>query len=178
MFGVLCSPRGGFLFPKAARGRNIIGVFARFDESSEQGKAVRTMQPNAELLLREVLDCTLRRGLEQLVVNQPLATLLDVRGEAIRWKRDGLPSSARERSNSAPSFSGIHYGVRSAPVANHIAHPAEVSEPKEILTPQLNRLTQTIAAMRHPPPTWSFSSARTFNMQALSPAWTFCKGMH
>lgn len=51
---------------------------------------------NAEVLLRDqfvehVLDNTLRRELKQLVRRQPTATLLEVRSEAIRWEREGMP---------------------------------------------------------------------------------------
>lgn len=51
---------------------------------------------NFEVLLRDqfieyVSDCSLRRELKQLVRSQPTLTLLDVRGEAIRWEREGMP---------------------------------------------------------------------------------------
>lgn len=42
-----------------------------------------------------VLDGALHRKLKQLVHRQPNATLLEVRGEAIRWKHEGLPGDAR-----------------------------------------------------------------------------------
>lgn len=54
------------------------------------------MISNAKILLRDqfveyALDCTLWRELKQLVHHQPSATLLDVRSEAIRWEREGMP---------------------------------------------------------------------------------------
>ncbi len=64
--------------------------------------------PNAEVLLRDqfvehVLDGSLRRELKQFVRQQPTATLLEARSEAIRWEREGLPGGARGRSHSVPS---------------------------------------------------------------------------
>lgn len=51
---------------------------------------------NVEVLLRDkfvehVLDSALRQELKRLIRRQPTATLLDVRGEGIRWERDGFP---------------------------------------------------------------------------------------
>lgn len=112
---------------------------------------------NVECLLRDqfveqVLDSTLRRQLKQFVRNQPTATLLDVRGDAIRWECEGLPSAFRGRSNSVPSISGIQYGVQGADSVN-IPHSSEMSEMKEMLRQQqeqLNQLTQTLARMQRP----------------------------
>lgn len=116
--------------------------------------------PNSEVLLwdqfvEQVIDSTLRQELKQFVRRQPTATLLDVRGEAIRWEQEGLPSAVRGRSNSVPSISGIQYGVQGAhPVA--CAPPSsEMSEMKEMMRQQqeqLNRLTQVIALMQRPLP--------------------------
>lgn len=55
---------------------------------------------NADVVVRDqfiecVLDNALRRELKQLVRRQPAVTLLDVRGEAIRWEREGRPGGAR-----------------------------------------------------------------------------------
>lgn len=72
--------------------------------------------PNAELLLRDqfvehVLDGALRRELKQFIRRRPTASLLDVRGEAIRWEREGSPRGGRERSHSLPSAYGLQYAV-------------------------------------------------------------------
>ena len=113
---------------------------------------------NAEVLLRDqfveqVSDSTLRRELKQFVRSQPTATLLSVRGEAIRWEREGLPSAFRGRSNSVPSFSGIQYGVQGAHSVASVPYSSEMSEMKEMLRQQqdqLNQLTHTLARMQRP----------------------------
>ena len=125
---------------------------------------------NVECLLRDqfveqVLDSTLRRELKQFVRSQPTATLLDVRGEAIRWEREGLPSAFRGRSNSVPSISGIQYGVQGAHSVASIPHSSEMSGIQEMLRQQqeqLNQLTQTLARMQRPyaPHARSFSAQR------------------
>ena len=51
---------------------------------------------NAEVLLRDqfaehVLDGSLRRELKQLIRRQATVTLLELRAEAIRWEREGMP---------------------------------------------------------------------------------------
>ena len=58
---------------------------------------------NAEVLLRDqfvehILNSSLRRELKQLARGQPGCTLLEVRAEAIRWEREGLPDGVRGRS--------------------------------------------------------------------------------
>ena len=50
-----------------------------------------------------------------MVRHQPTATLLEVRAEAIRWEREGLPGGARECSHSLPSMYGLQCGVQSSP---------------------------------------------------------------
>ncbi|XP_077961139.1 uncharacterized protein LOC144409523 [Gasterosteus aculeatus] len=113
---------------------------------------------NTDSLLRDqfveqVLDSTLRRELKQFVRHQPAATLLDVRGEAIRWEREGLPSTFRGRSNSVPSISGIQYGVQGAHSVVCVPPSSEMVELKEMLglqQEQLNHLTQTLAHMQRP----------------------------
>ncbi|TWW67306.1 Retrovirus-related Pol polyprotein from transposon opus [Takifugu flavidus] len=72
---------------------------------------------NAEDLLRDqfvehVQDGALRRELMQYVRRQPTATLLDVRSEAIRWEREGLPGGSRGQSQSVPSAFGLQYGAQ------------------------------------------------------------------
>nr|XP_043898190.1 uncharacterized protein LOC122779681 [Solea senegalensis] len=73
--------------------------------------------PNAGVLLLDqfiehVLDSALCRELKQLVRRQPTATLLDVRCEAIRREREGLPGGSRGRSHSLPTAYGLQYGVQ------------------------------------------------------------------
>lgn len=123
---------------------------------------------NADILLRDqfvehVLDSALRRELKQYVRGHPTATLLDVRGEAIRWERQGFPGGARERSHSLPSTYGLQYrvygGSRLTPPT---AACSEFSELRELLKQQqeqINQLTQCIASLqtslpqvRHPRP--------------------------
>lgn len=113
--------------------------------------------PNAEVLLRDqftehVLDGALRRELKQFVRRQPTATLLEVRGEAIRWEREGLPGGVRGRSHSVPSAFGIQYGVQGGfqGVAD-AAQGSELKEMREMLKlqqEQLNQLTQSITRLQ------------------------------
>lgn len=113
--------------------------------------------PNAEVLLRDqfaehVIDGALRRELKQFVRRQPTATLLEVRGEAIRWEREGLPGGARGRSHSVPSLLGLQYGVKSGHqgVANppHVSELSEMREMLKLQQEQLNQLTQSISRLQ------------------------------
>lgn len=123
--------------------------------------------PNAEALLRDqfvehVIDGALRRELKQLVRRQPTATLLEVRGEAIRWELEGLPGGARARSHSVPSVLGLQYGVKSGhQVVGNPPQVSELSEMREMLKlqqEQLNQLTRSISLLQgshqhsRPPP--------------------------
>lgn len=113
---------------------------------------------NTELLLRDqfvehVLDNALRRELKQLVRRQPAATILDVRGEGMRWEREGFPGGARERSHSLPSMYGLQYGMqgssRPAPVVS--SRDPDFGDLKELLKhqqEQLNQLTRTVASLQ------------------------------
>ncbi|KAK0137755.1 hypothetical protein N1851_026032 [Merluccius polli] len=113
---------------------------------------------NSEVLLRDqfvehVLDSALRRELKQLVRRQPTATLLEVRGEGMRWEREGFPGGARERSHSLPSMYGLQYGVQgsSRPALPASPPSSELGELKELLRrqqEQLNQLTHTVASMQ------------------------------
>lgn len=124
---------------------------------------------NADILLRDqfvehVLDSALRRELKQFIRRQPQATLLEVRGEAITWEREGLPGGARGRSFSLPSAYGIQYRVQGHP---HAASPGpvqpeapamsqsnELSEMMKLLKQQqeqLSRLSQTVDTLQNPP---------------------------
>lgn len=112
--------------------------------------------PNAEILMRDqfiehVLDGALRRVLKQHVRKNPAATLLGVRGEAMRWEREGLPACARGRSNSMPSAFGFQHAVQGGPPRAFNSSQAEVSDMKELLKKQqeqLDRLTQSIALLQ------------------------------
>ncbi|XP_048842280.1 uncharacterized protein LOC125715081 [Brienomyrus brachyistius] len=113
---------------------------------------------NADLLLRDqfiehVLDGALRRELKQLVRRQPMATLLDVRGEAIRWEREGLPRAARGRSSSVPAVLGVQYGVHGGPQgAGNSSHWTAMEEVRALLTcqqKQLSQLTQSVARLQN-----------------------------
>lgn len=116
--------------------------------------------PNAEVLLRDqfiehVLDCSLRRELKQFVRRQPTATLLELRSEAIRWEREGLPGGARGRSASLPSAYGLQYGVQGCvqPTPNNTSPKSDLNELMGLLKhqqEQLDRLTQTVASLQAP----------------------------
>lgn len=112
--------------------------------------------PNAEMLLRDqfieqVCDGSLRRELKQYVRRCPRATLLEARGEAIRWELEGLPAGVRGRSNSVPSAFGLQYAMRGSPGTEVTPTRTEVSELKELLKKQqeqLDLLTQNIALLQ------------------------------
>lgn len=117
--------------------------------------------PNAEILLRDqfvehVLDSALRRELKQLVRRQPAATLLDIRSDAIRWEREGMPGGARNRSHSVPLAHGFQYVVQGGvqPQVDRRSQPSEMSELKEMLKlqqGQLTQLAQSVAKLQNPP---------------------------
>lgn len=114
--------------------------------------------PNADILLRDqfvehVRDGALRRELKQFVRRQPTARLLDVRSEAMRWEREGMPGGTRGRSQSVPSAYGIQYGVQGyqPPGGSNLAS-SELRELREMLKKQqqqLNQLTQNVAQIQN-----------------------------
>ena len=126
--------------------------------------------PNVGVLLRDqfvehVLDSSLRRKLKQLVRRQPDSTLLELRGEAIRWEREGLPGGTRGRSSSLPTAYGLQYGVQGRPqpvpqaapqpVPQAAPYPPGLSEVMDLLKrqqEQLNSLARTVASLQAPPP--------------------------
>lgn len=118
--------------------------------------------PNADVLLRDqfiehVLDCSLRRELKQFVRRQPTVTLLELRSEAIRWEREGLPGGARGRSASLPAAYGLQYRVQghAQPPPNITPPGPGFSELMDLLKSQqeqLDRLTQTVASLQAPRP--------------------------
>lgn len=114
---------------------------------------------NADVLLRDqfvehVLDGALRRELKQLVRRQPTVTLLEVRGEAIRWEREGLPGGSRGRSYSVPSAFGLQCGVQSGSrEATTPFQGRELAEMREMLRrqqEQLSQLTESLSALQNP----------------------------
>lgn len=112
---------------------------------------------NADVLLRDqfvehVCDGALRRELKQFVRRQPTATMLEVRGEALRWEREGLPGGVRGRSHSVPSVFGVQYSVQSCP-QQLVSDPraSELKELREMLKlqqEQLNKLTQCVSHLQ------------------------------
>lgn len=113
--------------------------------------------PNADVLLRDqfaeyVLDGALRRELKQCVRREPLLTLIELRAEAIRWEREGLPGGTRSRSHSLPSTYGIQYGVQGTPhpSAGGRLQQSELDDLKQTLKrqqQQLDQMTQSIAQL-------------------------------
>lgn len=115
---------------------------------------------NADIVVRDqfveyVSDNALRRELKQLIRRQPTMTLLEVRGEAIRWEREGMPGGARGRSHSVPSLGGIQYGVQggASSGSSHGNPSGELRELREMLQQQqlqINQLTQALAHNQSP----------------------------
>lgn len=129
-----------------------------FDKLKQQSPHVIS---NADVIVRDqfiegVLDNALRRELKQLVRRQPAATLLEARGEAIRWEREGMPGSARGRSQSVPLVHGIQYGVQGNPGLRLRGGEcsSELGELREMLNQQqkqLDQLTQIVTRSQNPP---------------------------
>ncbi|XP_042071311.1 uncharacterized protein LOC121812643 [Haplochromis burtoni] len=114
---------------------------------------------NAEVLLRDqfvehVVDSGLRRELKQYVRRVPTATLLEVRGEAIRWEREGFSGGVRDRGYSQPSAYGFQCGVHTSPRFAPVGTPeSEWRELKELLSQQGVRnqpLSQVSSVYRTP----------------------------
>ena len=110
---------------------------------------------NSEVLLRDqfveyVHDCALRRELKQLVRRHPTYTLLEVRGEAIRWEREGMPGGGRNRSHSVPAL-GTQYGVQGTSPNLASAEWAELKAMMQRQQAQLDQLTQTVTQLQNPP---------------------------
>lgn len=129
----------------------LMSLMASVKQSAPNG------MPNSEVLLRDqfvehVLEGALRRELKQLVRRQPTATLLEVRGEAIRWEREGLPGGVRGRSHSVPSALGMQFGVQCGPQSLSTSQASDLSELREMLKQQqdqLNQLTQSISLLQN-----------------------------
>lgn len=115
---------------------------------------------NADVLLRDqfvecVANNSLRRELKQLVRRQATLSFLDVRGEAIRWEREGMPGAVRSRSHSVPLIYGTQYGVRGEPQGevSSFTQGSEMKELRELLRSQQEQITQlvrTVARLRPP----------------------------
>lgn len=133
----------------------LISLMASVKQSAPNG------MPNSEVLLRDqfvehVPEGALRRELKQWVRRKPTAVLLKVRGEAIRWEREGLPGGARGRSHSVPSALGMQFGVQCGPQGLSTSTQAsDLSEMREMLKlqqEQLNQLTQSISLLQSSQP--------------------------
>lgn len=103
-----------------------------------------------------VLDCSLRREPKQLVCRQPTITLLELRSEAIRWKREGFPGGTRGRSTSLPTACGLQYAVHGRPHQDPKTRPPDpgleaVMDLLKRQQEQFNQLTVTVASLQAPP---------------------------
>ena len=127
-------------------------------------KSAPNGMPNSDVLLRDqfieyVNDSALRRELKQLVRRHPICTLLDVRAEAIRWEREGMPGGVRGRSYSVPSVCGLQCGAQGV-LQSRSDNSRELAELKDILKKQqeqLDLLTQSLARLQNPQPKSRFS---------------------
>lgn len=107
---------------------------------------------NGDIVVRDqfvecVSDNALRRELKQLIRREPTVTLLEVRGEAIRWEREGMPGGARGRTQSVPLIGGFQFEVRGGPGPVRGGQSSELGELREMLRQQqqqINLLTQTM----------------------------------
>lgn len=131
----------------------LMELMERVKQSTPDGVA------NAAVLLRDqftehVIDIGLRRDLKRFIRENPTATLLQVRTEALRWEREGLPTAHRERSFSLPSIHGHQFEVRGSarsPPSQLQPPPPVMGEVMEMLKrqqEQLNHLTQTVASLQ------------------------------
>lgn len=121
--------------------------------------------PISSFLLRDefvehVADPALRRELKVTVRNHSTCTLLDVRKEAIRWEREGMPCEPRGRSYSVPSISAMQGSTSQNRSGMTPAKPTsdELAELKAMLKQhqeQINQLSQSLLLLqnptRHPP---------------------------
>jgi len=87
-----------------------LALLGFFDRLKQQSSHVIS---NADVIVKDqFIECVLHRELKQLVRCQPAATLLEVRGEAICWEREGMPGRARGEVNLFPFVHGIQCGVQ------------------------------------------------------------------
>ncbi|KAK0135759.1 Retrovirus-related Pol polyprotein from transposon 17.6 [Merluccius polli] len=113
--------------------------------------------PNSHMLMRDqfvehVCDCALRRELRQFVRRHPEATLLEVRSEAIRWEREGMPGGARGRSHSVSSAAGFQFAVAGGPHSgsSNLDTRSELAELKQMLKRQQEQLNELIGKLSPP----------------------------
>lgn len=113
--------------------------------------------PNSETLVRDqfvehVVDSSLRRELKQLVRRLPFSSMLEVRSEALRWEREGMPGGVRQRSQSLPIVPALQYGVQGDALREtHGASGSELSELKDLLKSQqiqLDQLSKSVAQLQ------------------------------
>lgn len=113
--------------------------------------------PNSETLVRDqfvehVIDSSLRRELKQLVRRLPSSSLLEVRSEALRWEREGLPGGDRRRSQSVPLVPVMQYGVQGGSSLDARGTSTfELSELRDLLKSQqaqLNQLSKSVTRLQ------------------------------
>ena len=104
------------------------------------------------------MDGALCRELKQLVRRQPGATLLEVRGEAMRWERDVRAGSCRTQRDTLSVGQGLQYGVQGSARPSRSAE-ADKTTLEELMRlvkhqqEQLDQLTRNVAALQaHPVP--------------------------
>ena len=86
----------------------------------------------------------------------PEATLLEVRSEAIRWEREGMPGGVRGRSHSVSSAAGFQFAVAGGTYSglSNLDTRSELAELKQMLKQQqeqLNQLSSSLLALKHTP---------------------------
>lgn len=121
----------------------LLALMAQVKECAPDG------MPNADVLLRDqfmehVSDGALQRELKQFVRHNPTTTLLELRGETMRWEREGLPGAARVRSASLPAVYRLQYGVQghTRPFPNVASPGPGLSDLMELLKCQQEQLDQ------------------------------------
>lgn len=112
----------------------------------------------------------LRQELKQLIRQQPTVTLLEVRGEAIRWEREEMLGGARGRTQSVPLIGGFQFEVRGGPVRggpNPVrgGYSSELGELREMLRQQQQQITLLPQTMNRNQNT--FSRGRASNSTQL-----------
>lgn len=129
----------------------LMGLWKSVEEKSPYA------MPNSETLVRDqfvehVIDSALRRELKQLVRRLPSSSLLEVRSEALRWEREGLPGGDRRRSQSVPLVPVMQYGVQGGSSLDaRGASMVELSELRDLLKSQqaqLNQLSKSVTRLQ------------------------------
>lgn len=129
----------------------LMGLWKSVEEKSPYA------MPNSETLVRDqfvehVIDSALRPELKQLVRRLPSSSLLEVRSEALRWEREGLPGGDRRRSQSVPLVPVMQYGVQGGSSLDaRGASMVELSELRDLLKSQqaqLNQLSKSVTRLQ------------------------------